>query len=451
MMTSRPDPESDIVRFAFEHRTNDGELIPNGVDPRQWLIFRSHDVPPPVSDLQFLHSRLPQFVARSGFGVRRETVADLKDGSSPWFYLLRPYAVPPLEKAFAGLSREVRQAIDAGRAYVLIDYTHEGYSNWMFFRVYEALRAVPLPPDRIVLLSGDLNAEEVHRRYLVRANISDPVHVHSLNYFKNDVAEYMTTPSYRRDHTTWLAAAGQRMRRAVFLNFNRRNRLHRVLAATLLNARGLLRYGLVSLPDRFEERDNQSAFEDEASRFGLSDRLLYEFRTNYQALRPQLPLLVDVDEMRTNHAFTHPTWPYLQTWFSLVSESLFFESAPGQVFISEKVWKPMMNFHPFLVIGDAGTLDALRRFGFRTFEPVINESYDRESCHEARLQLVLDEVARIVRLSEAQRYELFMELSPILRHNFDRLAADGYDDRFELWWRYIEKPRGGARLQGQMC
>jgi hypothetical protein len=362
----------------------------------------------------------------------------------PWFYLLRPFAVPELVAAFEGLAAPVRQDIHAGRCYILIDYAHEGYSHWMFERVYEALRVVPLPNQQIILLSGDFNAENTHRWYCETQNIRSFVRVHSLNYFKNQVAEYMASDPFRASHLGWEHAASKHSRSRLFVNFNRRNRLHRILTVVRLHQRGLLGRGLVSMAEDFEGRSNEEAMEDEATRFALPPAFLNRLRAGYSALRSHLPLRIDVEEMTTNHAHTHPTWPYHESWLSLVSETLFFESAPGQVFLSEKVWKPIMNFHPFLVIGDVHSLGALRRMGFRTFHPYMDESYDFEPDHETRLEMVLNELSRLAKMSEDQCHEWFQQMEGILIYNFEQLRADHFDERFRLWVDYVETATGSA-------
>lgn len=66
-----------------------------------------------------------------------------------------------------------------------------------------------------------------------------------------------------------------------------------------------------------------------------------------------------------------PDW-YAQTSFSLVSESFI----KPDLFISEKIFKPLAYQHPLIVYGTPGSLEYIRSLGFETFGHVIDERYD---------------------------------------------------------------------------
>jgi hypothetical protein len=56
--------------------------------------------------------------------------------------------------------------------------------------------------------------------------------------------------------------------------------------------------------------------------------------------------------------------------------------------LSEKIFKPISNLQPFLVIGDYLTLAELKKLGFKTFSPFIDESYDNERDSYKRMELI---------------------------------------------------------------
>jgi len=72
-----------------------------------------------------------------------------------------------------------------------------------------------------------------------------------------------------------------------------------------------------------------------------------------------------------NDRFYQPGW-YAQTCFSLVSET----KISTELFISEKIFKPLAYQHPLIVYGSPGTLAYIRSRGFETFGHRIDESYD---------------------------------------------------------------------------
>jgi len=70
----------------------------------------------------------------------------------------------------------------------------------------------------------------------------------------------------------------------------------------------------------------------------------------------------------------NPEW-YNNTYFSIVAESQA-DNATG-IFVTEKTFKPLAFWHPFIVYGQPGVLAFLKNLGFETFENLFNESYDQ--------------------------------------------------------------------------
>jgi len=85
---------------------------------------------------------------------------------------------------------------------------------------------------------------------------------------------------------------------------------------------------------------------------------------------------------------------YTDTWFSLVSETIF--DYPYS-FRTEKIYKPILMAHPFVVAANCGYLRDLRNVGFQTFNSVIDESYDQIDCPHDRIQRIIETVRYIVK------------------------------------------------------
>jgi len=86
-----------------------------------------------------------------------------------------------------------------------------------------------------------------------------------------------------------------------------------------------------------------------------------------------------------------------RSWFTAVTETEM-RAAPSR--ITEKVLKPLVNFHPLVLFGNPGGLAMIRDYGFATFDPLIDESYDRELDPRRRFDLAYAELVRLCRLSE---------------------------------------------------
>jgi len=67
---------------------------------------------------------------------------------------------------------------------------------------------------------------------------------------------------------------------------------------------------------------------------------------------------------------------YQQSQCQLVFETHFDVDQSGGAFLTEKTFKAIKFGQPFVIIGGPGSLRALREAGYRTFDSVIDPSYD---------------------------------------------------------------------------
>ena len=86
-------------------------------------------------------------------------------------------------------------------------------------------------------------------------------------------------------------------------------------------------------------------------------------------------------------------------------------------FITEKLTKPLLCRIPFIVFGSYQLLKILKNYGFKTFSPYINETYDEIKNYSQRLHAIINEVERLNNLSENEFNLIFENLNDILDHN----------------------------------
>jgi hypothetical protein len=94
--------------------------------------------------------------------------------------------------------------------------------------------------------------------------------------------------------------------------------------------------------------------------------------------------------------------PYIDTYFSLVTETVFEQPWP---FRTEKIAKPLAIGHPFIVATSPGYYQDLHRLGFQTFGHVIDESFDSIQNHQDRM----DRITTIVQDLCQQDLDSFMQ------------------------------------------
>ena len=135
---------------------------------------------------------------------------------------------------------------------------------------------------------------------------------------------------------------------------------------------------------------------------------------------------------------------YEDSYFSIVSEcvvplaehdpgmlehmkgqALSIESIP-QLFITEKTWKPIARYHPFIIHGCYGTLVYLKCLGYETFPEFFDESYDTEEDPIERLKLIVENIQRLVEMPKHELAQLFQSVIPKLEHNRNLFLTRDY-------------------------
>ena len=85
--------------------------------------------------------------------------------------------------------------------------------------------------------------------------------------------------------------------------------------------------------------------------------------------------------------------------------------------ITEKTVKNLYIGKPFIVMGGPGLLDKIRSFGFQTFSPWIDESYDTITNNYQRLAAIKQEIDRIANKTDVEIQQMHQQLLPIFEHN----------------------------------
>ena len=105
---------------------------------------------------------------------------------------------------------------------------------------------------------------------------------------------------------------------------------------------------------------------------------------------------------------------YSQSFCALVTETKFFSDFQN---FTEKTAKAIVAKRPFILLAPPLTLKMLRVLNFKTFANIIDESYDKEKDHAKRLEKVLLETTRIMRLPHEELRKMYDAAEPILDHN----------------------------------
>jgi len=105
--------------------------------------------------------------------------------------------------------------------------------------------------------------------------------------------------------------------------------------------------------------------------------------------------------------------PYNDTACSIVSET---NANDYEVFMTEKIWKPIIAQHFFIVHGNYLYLQKLREMGFKTFNNYFEEVYDLDRNPDARIDTIVDVCNR---LRDAPWQDMYLQSQALRKYNYN--------------------------------
>ena len=313
------------------------------------------------------------------------TLANTKDLNEPYFYVIDVYCFDFWHKQEAEdiqIGDKVLQDLRSGLAKILVLFVTE-YHHPNSGRPEQIMHSwgekYNLPDNSIVVVTGSYtaNIKSKYCRHLF----------HSV--WENNVTHYYKY----RNHTKQLqhALKFKKDRRKLFLCYNRRPRLHRKVTLNELYTNDLLKHGIVS--------------------FGVDGDLS---GLNLE-LKKQLPLTIDDIDLNINQANNIPFVDFANTYVSIVTET---EYRDHIMFTSEKIFKPIVSYHPFFVVSSCEFLKSLRDMGYQTFSKWFDESYDLEENMNKRVYMICQELKRLLAMTDNDRKNMLIDMYETLDHNY---------------------------------
>lgn len=101
------------------------------------------------------------------------------------------------------------------------------------------------------------------------------------------------------------------------------------------------------------------------------------------------------------------------TDLSVVLETVFDQ----RIHLTEKICRCLALGHPFILAAGPGSLAFLRSYGFKTFDGILNESYDNELDPKHRLMLIVHEIARLAAMPSDQYSVIIEQLRSVASYN----------------------------------
>jgi hypothetical protein len=317
------------------------------------------------------------------------------------------FALYPLSSI---IDSDILESMRTGDVYLMVDNALEYQLNTVE-RIYsDIVIRERIPAGKIIFLSGVPTMIEQVRNVAKKLNLPE-IRTEWFSLFEETGLHAVRKNNYGmhtlRKKKNW---------NKKYLCLNRRWRLHRPMMVAMLHGRNLLQHGHVSLaPSDTPHMDSWDSALSQLQALYPDDEM---FRN--EAIRKLPHLYLDTKDLKTNRAeYEDSILPYYEdTFFSVVNETTYFENIP---FLSEKIFKVIAMGHPFILSSSPNTMQYLHQLGYRTFHPIIDESYDGEVDHRKRMLMIVDEIEKLCRMDKGETAAFLSKIRPIVKHNFRNL------------------------------
>ena len=115
---------------------------------------------------------------------------------------------------------------------------------------------------------------------------------------------------------------------------------------------------------------------------------------------------------------------YKNSYFNILTESSFVESdIEGSLdfYLNERNVFPINAFQPYIAVNGQGHMKELKKLGFKTFHPYIDESYDEEVSANERFSMIETEIDKLCSMSKQEIHDWYWSMEEIYKHNYNHL------------------------------
>ena len=140
---------------------------------------------------------------------------------------------------------------------------------------------------------------------------------------------------------------------------------------------------------------------------------------------------VDLQKMyKSNTADSQSSADYNSTDYGIIAIELVLETLfdDNRHHLTEKILRPIACGRPFILASTPGSLQYLRQYGFKTFDKLIDESYDIVTDPRMRLEMIVKEIKRIKNMEYKEKKILWTKLYSIAAYNKKLFFSEKWQD-----------------------
>jgi hypothetical protein len=149
---------------------------------------------------------------------------------------------------------------------------------------------------------------------------------------------------------------------------------------------------------------------------------------NFELMLPELINRIS-DNVTSSHASADYDYnDFVSTQISVVLETVFDDS---RIHLTEKTLRPIACGHPFILAAGPGALEYLRSYGFKTFAPWIDESYDSEPDSFKRLEKIIHTMNQIQNLQGKELEDFLKATKEVADYNKEHFFSTDFFNQVE--------------------
>jgi hypothetical protein len=183
-------------------------------------------------------------------------------------------------------------------------------------------------------------------------------------------------------------------------------------------------------PAGMEKIPDSNDWEEYARKMILETSMNWNYTTHFEECYPEsykkytqhelinkLPIMLPNDHSPILNPVPDPlAQKFFDSSLNIVTETYGLDS-DASVFLTEKVWKPILHYQPFVIIGASGYLSELKRLGFNTFDAWLNEDYDNIENDQERLVAAISSAKSFYNRPKIDIAEDLFDMIDVLLHN----------------------------------
>ena len=366
------------------------------------------------------------------------------------------------EKTFLDFTNErIVDLVRNKNGYILIGYIQEGHVTRRNYKeLHNELLNYNIPANKVLLASSNLHGKKQYKTFCDKMPTltKEKIHILEANHMlegSNEIYNHVLTNNYdkRIDEVQPykqsfvskkdLDDMRDTIREKYFLSYNRVIREYRLALIAMIYEMGLDDKGIISLGAEKVDSAFGGVWPNKISDF-IEDKKQNEIVSDaVKKIKPLYPIDADGD-IDANWIYdakgrviggmvgqwSNFSHQYKRIYFNIVTESCYYEDC---IYMSEKIFKPISNLVPFIIVSNPFFLVKLKELGFKTFSPWIDESYDNEVDNDKRFFMILDEIKRLCSMTKEEIHKWYYEMEDILIYNQDHFANYKKQDHVNIW------------------